>query len=136
VAFRTTDRQAAGRRDRLVTIEQRPTADAAAPSGFPLDGAWTPLVVDMPAARQDVQGFERYRAAQTSAASDVRWEINYRLDMDPERIDVPKTRRLIYRGRVYNIVAASMLGRRRGVELWTQVSTKLVAAAAPLEAGL
>jgi SPP1 family predicted phage head-tail adaptor len=124
VAFRKQDRQAAGLRDRLVTIEQRPEPDTPAPSGFPIDGQWLPLVQNLPAARQDVQGYERYRAAQTSSASDVRWEINYRADMDPEVLDVPKTRRLIYQGRVYNIVAASTIGRHRGVELWTQVSTK------------
>lgn len=127
MAPRMQDRLASGRRDRLVKIEHRPEPNTPATSGFPKDGAWTCLVPKMPAARQDMQGVERYRAAQTTASADVRWEISYRADMDPELHDVPKTRRLIYRDRVYNIVAASLIGRRRGVELWTLVSTKAAA---------
>lgn len=117
----------AGLRNRPITIEQRPSSDSATPSGFPKDGKWCTLVSNMPAARLDAQGAERYKAAQTSAANDVGWEINYRADMDPELIDVPKTRRLRYQGRTYNIVGASVIGLRRGIELWTQVSTKVVA---------
>ena len=43
----------------------------------------------------------------------------YRADMDPDLIDVPKVRRLLYKGRVYDIVAATLLSRQEGVEVET-----------------
>lgn len=107
-----------GQRDRRVTIQQRPAADASETSGFPVDGPWTTLVsCDM--AKFDVGGRERFQSAQTSAAYDTRWEMEYRADMDPELVDVAKLRRLVYAGRTYDIVAASQIGRRDGVEITT-----------------
>lgn len=108
-----------GLRDRIVTIQQRPATDAVDTEGAPIDGPWTTLVASMPAAKGDVSGWERVRANQTSARYDTRWEINYRLDMDPELVDVAKLRRLLVNGRVHDIVAASEIGRRDGIELLT-----------------
>jgi hypothetical protein len=39
--------------------------------------------------------------------------------MDPDLLDVPKRRRLVYKGRTYDIVAAGQIGRNEGVELLT-----------------
>lgn len=109
----------AGRRDWFVTIQQRSATDTPdASSGEPTE-AWTTLVSNMPAAREDAKGTEKFVANQMSAAYDTRWEINYRADMDPSLVDVPKLRRIVYQNREHNIVAASEIGRRRGIELWT-----------------
>lgn len=112
-----------GARDQIVVLQQRPVADAAAASGFPTE-TWTTLVAAMPAAKIDLGGTERYRASQLAASYDARWEINYRLDMDPDLVDVPKLRRLVHRGRIHDIVAAVQIGRREGIELATIASTR------------
>lgn len=108
----------AGDRDRSITLQQRPAADAKAGSGFPIE-TWTTLVASMPASKVDTGGNESFRASQVSAAFDTRWVINYRTDMDPELLDVPKLRRVLYQGRVHDIVVANHIGRREGVELLT-----------------
>ena len=107
-----------GERDWIVTIQQLTQPDQADDSGAPIEN-WTTLVSAMPAAKYDISGRERFTAEQLSAAYDTRWEMNYRLDMDPELVNIAKTRRLVHRGRVHDIVAASMIGRREGLELLT-----------------
>ena len=107
----------AGERDWIVTIEQV-TDSTDASSGEPIE-TWTTLVASMPAAKFDLQGYERQQVNQLSARYDTRWELNYRLDMDPDLVDVARTRRLVCRGRTHDIVAASMIGRREGIELHT-----------------
>jgi SPP1 family predicted phage head-tail adaptor len=111
-----------GLRDRVVTIEYRSTTDQVDAEGAPTE-TWTTLVGSMPAAKSDITGWERVRASQTSARYDTRWEINYRLDMDPELVDVAKLRRLVVSGRVHDIVAASEIGRREGIELLTMAAS-------------
>lgn len=107
-----------GLRDRMITILQRPATDTPdSSSGEPTE-TWTTLVT-MPAAKTDVSGWERFRSDQQSARFDQRWEINYRVDMDPELLDVPKLRRIQVGSRVLEIVAASEIGRREGIELLT-----------------
>lgn len=111
-----------GERDYIITIEQV-TDSVDGSSGEPLE-TWTTLEANMPAGKYDLQGYdlqgyERQQVNQLSARYDTRWEINYRLDMDPDLVDVPKTRRIVCRGRTHDIVAASMIGRREGIELQT-----------------
>jgi head-tail adaptor len=119
-----SERLDAGRRNRHITLEQRTVADTAdATSGEPLDAVWTTLVAAMPAARLGLVGMERFHSEQTRARFDDRWQINYRRDMDPELVDVPKLRRLSYQGRTFEIVAASVIGRRAGIELQTQAAS-------------
>lgn len=108
----------AGERDRLVQIEQRPTTDAVDASYTPVDGPWTELG-KLWARKVELGGNERFTAMQLSAKYDTRWQIGYRADMDPELIDVAKVRRLVYKSRTYDIVSATMLGRRDGIELQT-----------------
>ena len=113
----------AGRRDWQVTIQQRPEADSSHPSGFPVDGAWTTLgCVFM--TRDAVSGEEQDRPGQRFAVAATRWEMPYRCDMDPDALDVPKLRRLLYRGRVYDIESAANIGRRQAIELVTRASTE------------
>lgn len=106
-----------GERDWVITIQSRPLADEADDSGAPIE-TWTDLVT-MPAAKYDVSGQEKFAAQQLSASYDTRWEINYRADMDPELLQVAKFRRILHRGRVHDIVDASLIGRREGIKLMT-----------------
>ena len=114
---RSVTNMEAGDRNWMITIQQRPVADVADDSGAPIE-AWTTLV-EMPAAKHDVRGMERFSAEQLSASYDTRWVINYRADMDPELVHVEKLRRVKHRSRVYDIVHAEMLGLRQGIELQT-----------------
>ena len=50
--------------------------------------------------------------------------MSYIASMDPELVDVPKLRRLVYQGRTYEIVHAAMIGRREGIEFLTIASSK------------
>lgn len=109
-------------RDRVVTIQQ--LSDGVGTSGAPV-GTWSTLVASMPASRLDISGRERFIAGQESAAVDTTWEINYRADMDPELVDVPKNRRLVVGGRVHDIVAARQSERRKLIELVTLASSRL-----------
>lgn len=104
-----------GARDRQVTIQQG--ADSKGGSNFPVE-TWTDLAVVW-AAKKEVRGLERFVADQVSAPFDAKWEIPYVASMDPDLIDVPKTRRLVVKGRVHDIVAAAEIGRRQAIELTT-----------------
>lgn len=107
-----------GGRDRLVTIQQRPTTDAVDASYTPVDGPWTELG-KVWARKMELGGTERFHAQQLSAKYDTRWQIGYRSDMDPETIDVAKVRRLRYKTWVFDIVSATMMGRREGIQMET-----------------
>ena len=113
----------AGKRDLLVTIQQRSTTNIADEDSSEPVEVWTTLVGAMPVGRTTVSGWERFRMDQVSARGDERWEMNYRPDMDPDLIDVPKTRRLVFGERVLDIVHASHIGRRAGIELLTVASS-------------
>jgi hypothetical protein len=114
----------AGLRDRIVTIQQRSATDSAdTDSGEPVE-TWTTLVASMPAHKVDIAAWERFKADQTTARYDTKWEMNYRTDMDPEVVDVPKTRRLLVQGNVHDIVACFEIGRRAGIELLTMASSQ------------
>lgn len=105
-----------GERDRAVTIEQ--LNEETASSGFPTE-PWSTLASPVWMRKLDAKGDERQKADQNAAYYETQWEMGYNADMDPELINVAKTRRLIYRGRVHQIVMASLIGRREGIELLT-----------------
>lgn len=111
----------AGLRDRCVTIEQ--AADSAGSSGHPVE-TWTPLCT-LWAFRDDLRASERFAAQQVASRVEVRWEVNYRADLDPEQVDVTKTRRLVWQGRPYDITGASVIGRREGIELLTMAAGRV-----------
>jgi SPP1 family predicted phage head-tail adaptor len=104
-----------GERDRLITVQQ--ATDGRAPSGAPIE-TWTQLCTVM-ASYRPVGGRERVVMNQISAPFDTQWQIAYRPDMDPDVVNVPKSRRLVFAGRVHDIVSAAVVGRRSGVELMT-----------------
>lgn len=110
-----------GERDKRVTIQQLTTAKAG--SGYPKE-TWTTLSTAYMRIL-DLRATERFQASQNAPSAETQWEMGYRDDMDPERVDVPTTRRLVYQGRVYDITAASMIGRRDGIELLTIAKTKV-----------
>lgn len=125
MAGRLRDRLAAGRRDRLITIEQISATDVAeASSGEPVE-TWTTLVENLPASRLDLSGDERVQATQTSARFDAEWGINWRADMDPDLYDLPKVRRVVLGDRVHDIVSGVEVGRRAGLILRTLASSKV-----------
>lgn len=110
---------AAGKRDKLVTIEQR-TNDSA-DSGFPKE-QWATLARAY-MAREDARADERVVAANESAFVETRWNMLYMEAMDPETVNVPTERRLVYRERTYDILAASLMDQRAGIELVTVAQT-------------
>ncbi len=107
-----------GQRDRFVTVQQTPAETPGA--GFPVE-TWTTLAslwlqrVEQITVRSD----EQFRADQLSGSSYERWRCEYRADMDPDLVDVPKRRRLVYQGRTFDITSAVLIGRRQEIELVT-----------------
>lgn len=111
-----------GKADRWITIQQRTTTDQADDSGTPNEvGTWTTLTGSYAEKVEVSNRFqrERFAEAQMSAPYDTTWRIGYRSDMDPELVNVPKLRRIVYQSRIHDIVQARMMGRRQGVELET-----------------
>lgn len=107
----------AGKRDRFLTVQQRPTTDAVDAAGAPSE-TWTTLYQGY-FERMPIGGRERFDANQLTAPYDTRWRGHYRADMDRDLVDVPKLRRLVYKSRVYDIVDAQTIGRNEGIELLT-----------------
>jgi hypothetical protein len=110
------DRNAAGLRDRLITIEA--CTDDLGTTRYPIED-WTPLVT-LYANRTTGGGDESFGAHQLSGRGDDTWTIPYRADCDPELLDVVKLRRLVAYGRVHDIVGAAVVGPRRALELSTR----------------
>ena len=111
---------AAGRRDRYVLIEQRRSpVTKADDAGLPIE-EWCPLNYAW-MSRTDLSADERFGLDQESAHADTAWVMPYQPDMDPERVDVPAVRRLVYDCRTYDILSASPLGWRQDIEIVTLV---------------
>lgn len=110
-----TTRAASGQRDRIVDVQY--LVESRGGSGAPIE-SWLPLTT-VHAHKSDLSQRERFISDQQSAPADTRWSLPYSEDYDPELIDVAKKRRLVYRGRAYDIVSALMIGRRDGVEIVT-----------------
>lgn len=111
----------AGDLDREVVIET--LTESAGSSGFPVE-TWASLdTVWMQ--KLNATETERFKSAQISAPLVVRWHMYYRSDMDPDGVDVVKTKRLNYQGRLYDITSAVELGRQEGIELVTLASSRI-----------
>lgn len=108
-------RYGSGLRDRVVTIEGLTPSTGG--SGFPVE-SWS-TIETLYAFRRDVSARERFAADVATAPAETVWDVNYTASLDPELVDVPKTRRIVAEGRVYDIVGAALIGRRQGVELAT-----------------
>jgi len=64
------------------------------------------------------------------ASTVQRWEVEYLEDMDPDVVDVQKRFRILYGGRVMDVIGATVHGRRRAIELVTLEASGVGAAAA------
>lgn len=103
-----------------VTIQQ--LTESKGSSGFPVE-TWTTLIDLAWMSREQQRGSERFAGAQLSAPLTTRWEMRYHEDMDPDRVDVVKKRRLVYQNRIFDIVAAEHLGQQDGIGLTTLAGT-------------
>ena len=111
-------RHAAGQRDKRVTIEQRTEpSPPGTTSGFPSE-TWAELATVW-MSKKDVRSDERFAAGQETAYFETTWFSEYRSDMDPDLVDVTATRRLVFHGRIFDIRAASQVGRQQGIEYTT-----------------
>lgn len=110
-------RLSSGLRDRQVTIQLLTESQGA--SGYPVENWTTATPILVRASKDDAVGQERFAANQTTSPFDTTWQIPYLASMDPELVNVPKTRRIIYAQRVHDIVSASLIGLHRGIELKT-----------------
>lgn len=113
-----------GERDKFVRVQQ--LTEGKATSGFPTE-VWTPLR-QIWFSKRDEKGSERYVNNELSGPVVTRWECGYAVDMDPDRLDVTKTRRLVYQDRIYDITDASLIGRNEGIELVTLTAKRTVTA--------
>jgi hypothetical protein len=104
-----------GERDRLIALI--PQVESAGASRYPVMTDGTPITLY--ASKSDIGGRERLAADQLSAPYTTRWEVNYREDIDPDLVNVPKLFKLVYQGRRFDIQSASMIGRKEGVEFLT-----------------
>jgi head-tail adaptor len=111
----------AGLLDREVTIQC--LTDSTGASGFPVE-SWARLD-DVWMSRRDTRGWEVLKAGTNSGGMQTVWQMQYRDDMDPERIDVAKKRRLVANGRSYDIQFGSVIGREDGIELVTIASSEV-----------
>lgn len=101
----------AGQRTRSVEIQACVDPTAQFPQWDTMGYAWM--------SRADLGAEERFRMDQETAYEDSRWVLPYRADMDPELVDVPAFRRLVYEGRTYEIRSARPSGWKRHIELTT-----------------
>lgn len=108
-------RSGSGERQHLVTVQQ--LTETKGESKMVVQ-TWTALM-QIRASKDDASGRERFVASQTTSPYDTTWQIPYIASMDPDIVNVPKNRRILYQGRVYDIVSARTVGFHRVVELET-----------------
>jgi len=91
-------------------------------SGTPVLG-WVVLAQEW-MEKTGLNAAERYMSDQIAARFYTRWVMPYRSTMDPDRLDIPKTRRLVYQGRAYDIERAQILDLlEQQIELVTVAAT-------------
>lgn len=117
-------RIAAGRRNTTVTIQRLVEPESG--SGYPVDN-WVNMRPNVQMSRLDARGDEHFASSQTSAFIETVFQMPYQDDMDPDLLDVPKTRRLVVSGRVFDIRVAVAMPNRKGIELLTLAGSRLPA---------
>jgi head-tail adaptor len=119
MTIKASKRPSAGQRDTWITI-QRPT-ETKGTSGEPIE-TWTTLC-RLCAFQEPVDAPERFTEGvvmdQISARAWIKFTAPYRSDCDPSRVDVPKARRILLDGRVYDIAAAELVGRNDQIQFLT-----------------
>lgn len=102
---------ASGQRTLSVTIQHATQSKGA--SGMPIEtftDTRPPVWMKREAAQTFDRSAEDFRGSQISARSYHRWTMPYIPSMDPDLVDVAKTRRLKVEGRFYDIVEAQRSG--------------------------
>lgn len=114
----------AGRRNRHVIMQQ--LAESTSTTGYPVD-TWTELCEPW-MEKRDLSGRERFTGIQQlSSPFDTEWIMAYRADCDPDLVDVPKKRRIVYQGRSFDIVFAEHLGVCEDIKFTTLAKGKIEA---------
>ena len=98
------------RLDRKITL-QRFTYSTDPGSGEQVK-TWSTLATVW-ASKRDVSDSERVASAEVSAEIGTRWQIRW----DSSWSDLSPLDRLLYEGRVHEIVGTKELGRREGIEI-------------------
>lgn len=111
-----------GELTRSVTIQQM--ASSVGPSKFPIE-TWSTLLSSVWASKDEQKAGEKFGDAQLSGSMVTTWTMRYIASMDPELVDVPKTRRVVYNGRVFDILSAVHVGRKESIQLTTLASSKV-----------
>lgn len=110
----------AGQRDKPITVQRlNVPPEQADTEGFVVDDWDTLTPLSIWASKNDVVGEERFHGGQLASPYEARWGIDYRQDMDPDMIDIAKERRVVYLGRVHDIVDANVVGDFEGIEFRT-----------------
>jgi hypothetical protein len=109
-----------GQRTYLVQVQQ--LSETVWPSGFPGE-SWSALGSPRWMSREnsltfDGQG-EQFKSGQISARSYDTWQVPYSSDLDPDLVNVPKTRRLLFAGTVFDVIQASVIPPSRQIQLVT-----------------
>lgn len=110
----------AGRRNLFVRVQYR--SDGASSSGFPVDDWDEEDEKQIYMNRLTTKGAERLMAMQVQASYDAKWTMAYRTDMDPDLVDLTAERRIVWQGRVHDIVSASLSEDRMEIEILTRMN--------------
>jgi SPP1 family predicted phage head-tail adaptor len=108
-----------------VTIQS--LTDAVDSSGAPIPDPEPTNLLTAWMSRETERSGEKFIADQLSGSIVTRWRMRYHHAMDPDLVDVPKKRRLLYQGRAYDITAAETMDRKMGIILYTLASSRLAA---------
>ena len=111
----------AGKRDKFVYLV--PVVFSRGTTGFPVETDGTRVGVwayKQERTAQDMAfGKERFAAGQLSSPYTTTWEMDYRPEIDPDLVSVPKAFVLTYEGRRFDILTADVVGRKAGIQLLT-----------------
>lgn len=96
-----------GKRIYPITVQQRTVGKDE--DDAPIE-AWTTLRQVM-ASKEDMplnDSREQFQGVQLAARMETAWGLPYNADMDPDLVDVAAERRLLHRGRVYDITRGTL----------------------------
>ena len=114
----------AGSMDRRIRIE-RAQRGARTASGQPTK-TWL-LQAEVWAEATPDRGQEAFRSNQFAAKAEIRFRIRFPANVDP--LPSPSEDcRIVFEGKVFDIVGVTELGRREGLELWATTRAEVEAA--------
>lgn len=95
--------------DRMITIER---ASESRDSFNSVVKTWAPLAT-VCAAKEDIRDAERVASQEVGAEMTTRFRIRHSTDI----ADVDPKDRIVFQGRVFDIVAVKEIGRQEGIEI-------------------